>query len=234
MIIYIGEAIGTFLFVFLSHAIIFNAVSDNHNNKISLIVTSIGVGLAYIVPCIIFGEITGGHFNPAITIATSLSNIFERRFMVGYIVSEAIGAIFASLLYSICNREKMVRNATVMSNYKMYLGYPNDSSYAVYFIKEIFATFILMFAMLAITFLYKDLSVESSYILFFFVIVAIGFAFDYTTITANPFRELFTKLFFAPRVIKQKINMAYVLFALLAPVIGAILACKLYTMLPWE
>ena len=113
MIIYISEVIGTFMFVYLLLSIIANAICSSENNKISLLTTSIGVGLAYVVPCILFGEVSGAHFNPIITIATSVFDVFEIRFMWGYIIAEAIGAFLASVLYIVFFKSKFTIICTV-------------------------------------------------------------------------------------------------------------------------
>lgn len=78
---YIVECLGTFFFI----SIILN----------SLKITSIGaVGIAVgLLAAIYFGgHISGGHFNPAVSIAMFLKNKLTFNLLIGYIVSQILGA----------------------------------------------------------------------------------------------------------------------------------------------
>jgi aquaporin Z len=44
-----------------------------------------------------FGELSGGHFNPAVSLAMFLSGRLELPTMIGYWISQLVGAILASL-----------------------------------------------------------------------------------------------------------------------------------------
>ena len=239
MIIYISEAIGTFLNVFFTLAIISNVICKNENNvsagTISLLTTSIGVGLAYLVPCVIFGDISGAHFNPAITIATSILGIFDKRFMWGYILSEAAGAFVAAGIYLICFRNNILKCVNADSKVKLFVvNVDEKQNFIISFIKELFATFFLMFSMLAVTYMLKAVTTESVYILYFLIIVAIGLVFDYTEVSTNPFRDIFSRLIFVPFNLRSKISIPYMFVTIIAPVVGAILAVLMYNVLPFS
>lgn len=236
MEILIGETIGTFIFVFFTLTIISNAVSisaDRDSNSL-LFVTSIGVGVSYLIPCIIFGDLTGAHFNPAVTIAVAILNMIEKDLIIYYILGELIGAIFATLVSFICCRNNLEKCNDTESRIKLFAVYSNYGNLFNNFIREVVASFIYMIILLIITFVISDISTVGTYVLIFLVIVGIGFAFDYTTLALNPFRDIFSRLIFMPMKLRDKATMLYSIVVLIAPIIGTALAVLLYKYLPWE
>ncbi len=96
---YFAEFIGTFFLVFIGDgAIIINALFGN-------IIGHIGVALTFgfIIFIMIFScnEISGAHFNPAVTIALYISNKFKIKEVILYIISQLFGAVTASEVLSI-------------------------------------------------------------------------------------------------------------------------------------
>ena len=59
-------------------------------------------GLAIAIGIYAFGKVSGGHFNPAITIALWAVRKFPSRDVVPYIIAQLIGATIASLLFALC------------------------------------------------------------------------------------------------------------------------------------
>ena len=62
-----------------------------------MITVAFGFGLALLAGLYAFGEISGGHFNPAVSLAMFLSGRLELPTMIGYWISQILGAILASL-----------------------------------------------------------------------------------------------------------------------------------------
>jgi len=93
---YIAEFIGTFALVFAgTGAIIINDVTGGA-------VTNVGVGLTFgmIVMTMIYavGDVSGAHFNPAVTLGFFVARRFEGKLILPYVLSQLSGALVASLL----------------------------------------------------------------------------------------------------------------------------------------
>jgi aquaporin Z len=71
---------------------------------IGLLGVSFAFGLTVVTMAYAVGHISGGHFNPAITLGLSLARRFEWRDLAPYVVTQVIAAIVASsVLYLIAN-----------------------------------------------------------------------------------------------------------------------------------
>ena len=81
---YFVELIGTFIFI----SIILNTLTDN-----SLTPVSVAVGLLAVI--YFGGNISGGHFNPAVSLALFFKNKITSQLLLGYIVAQLIGASLA-------------------------------------------------------------------------------------------------------------------------------------------
>ena len=93
---YAAEFIGTFALVFAgTGAIIINDMTGGT-------VTSLGVGLTFglIILTMIYavGDVSGAHFNPAVTLGFFAARRFEAKMILPYVLSQLAGALAASLL----------------------------------------------------------------------------------------------------------------------------------------
>lgn len=91
---YLAELLGTFTLVFVGSLSILAAVTTDAPVVITI---AFGFGLALLAGLYAFGEISGGHFNPAVSLAMFLSGRLELPTMIGYWISQILGAILASL-----------------------------------------------------------------------------------------------------------------------------------------
>ncbi|WP_125099150.1 MIP/aquaporin family protein [Leucobacter chromiireducens] len=80
-----AETLGTFLFVFAIITAIANAGD----------LTPFAVGLALMVLVYAFGHISGGHFNPAVSLGALVRGALSARDFVFYVVGQAVGAAVA-------------------------------------------------------------------------------------------------------------------------------------------
>ncbi len=134
---YIAEVLGTFAIVFCgTGAIIINQESNG-------VITHIGIAITFglIVMAMIYalGNISGAHFNPAVSIAFAVAGKFETKFLFPYIISQFAGALAASLLLRLLFPDNEFLGATMPS------GTPIQS-----FIFEFILTFILMLVILSV------------------------------------------------------------------------------------
>ncbi len=85
---YITELLGTFFLVFA----VGNAVIGGHA------LAPIGIGLTLAVMIFAGGHISGGHFNPAVTLAVWIRGRCDTKDVVPYIAAQVAGAVLAGLL----------------------------------------------------------------------------------------------------------------------------------------
>ena len=93
----IAEAIGTFLFFFVGAGSVILAAHAGANGP-GLIGIAFAHGLALAVMVSAFGAISGGHFNPAVTVAVRLAGRIEWTHAAAYVVAQLIGAAAAGYL----------------------------------------------------------------------------------------------------------------------------------------
>ena len=93
---YLAELLGTFLFMMIGYASVaaFRAAGDPPVP--SLLVVPFAFGLGLLGAIYAFGHASGGHFNPAVTVAMVLDGRTTPADAVGYIVAQVVGAIGAA------------------------------------------------------------------------------------------------------------------------------------------
>jgi aquaporin Z len=92
---YLGELLGTFLFMMVGYASI-SAVGVSDPPITGLVVVPFGFGLGLLAAIFAFGHLSGGHYNPAVTIAMVLDKRTTPADGVAFIVAQIIGAIGAA------------------------------------------------------------------------------------------------------------------------------------------
>ena len=88
---YVAEFLGTLILVFGgSVAILGNSAGD--------LGVAFGFGLALLAGLYAFGEVSGGHFNPIVSLAMFLDRRLSALDTIWYWIAQFVGAICASLL----------------------------------------------------------------------------------------------------------------------------------------
>jgi aquaporin Z len=90
---YLAELVGTFLFMTIGYASVaaFGAASAP-----GLLVVPFSFGFGLLAAIFAVGHISGGHFNPAVTVAAVLDGRTTAQDAVGYILAQVIGAVAAA------------------------------------------------------------------------------------------------------------------------------------------
>ncbi|MFP6900129.1 MAG: MIP/aquaporin family protein [Opitutales bacterium] len=87
---YLAEFIGAFALILAGTGAI--------ANNASLVGVAFAHGLAIMVMAFAFGKISGGHFNPAVTVTMAIGGKMDKKDFIPYIVAQCLGAIAASAL----------------------------------------------------------------------------------------------------------------------------------------
>jgi len=206
---YIGELIGTFTLVFCGcGAIVTNEFSQGT-------VTHSGIALTFglVVMSLIyaFGEISGAHFNPAVTIAFTYAKKFPLKEVPKYILAQCIGAILAATLLLLLFPENEFLGTTL----------PKIDVWRV-FLFEVILTFFLMLVIINVSTGSKESGIMAGIAIGGVVWFEAQFAGPITGASMNPARSI------GPALISG--HLEYLWLYILAPIIGAILAvmsCKL-------
>ena len=104
---YLAELLGSFLFFTIGYASVpaFGLASAPTPN---LLVVPFSFGLGLLAAIFAFGHVSGGHFNPAVTVAMVLDKRTTPADAVGYILAQIIGAIAAGAVILIAVNQAAV------------------------------------------------------------------------------------------------------------------------------
>ena len=95
---YLAELLGTFLFFAIGMSSVQGVGVLGPGAAPLLVVVPLGFGLGLLAAIFAFGHVSGGHFNPAVSVAMAIDGRLSPMDAAGYIVSQVIGAIGASAL----------------------------------------------------------------------------------------------------------------------------------------
>jgi len=205
---YISEFIGTFAMIFCgTGAMAINEVTGGD-------VTHVGIGITWglIVMAMIyaFGEISGAHFNPAVSIAFAYAKKFSWKEVPKYIFFQVAGAFAASLLLMWLFPKSELLGATI----------PSVDVWRA-FVLEVILTFFLMVVIINVSTGSKEIGMMAGIAIGSVVLLEALFAGPITNASMNPARSL------APNIVSGNIKGLWLY--ILAPIIGALLAvlsCK--------
>jgi MIP family channel proteins len=111
----VAEAVGTFVLIGVGSLGIASAVivgGQNAGVLVILLIVPFAFGLGLLGAIAIAGDVSGGHFNPAVTLAAVLDNRLRWTTGIAYAAAQAVGAFAASLFIQLVLSADFVR-ATV-------------------------------------------------------------------------------------------------------------------------
>jgi len=105
---YLAEFFGTFTLVFVGSVAILAVAGGG-----GLVTIAFGFGLALLAGLYAFGEVSGGHFNPIVSLAMALDRRLDAKDLVGYLIAQFAGAVLASICVLIAfDQDAVARTAT--------------------------------------------------------------------------------------------------------------------------
>ncbi|MDA9977284.1 MIP family channel protein [Polaribacter sp.] len=206
---YISEFIGTFSMIFCgTGAMTVNEVTGGDVTHVGIAITW---GLIVMAMIYAFGETSGAHFNPAVTIAFAYAKKFAWKEVPKYIIAQVLGAFAASLILCYLFPTSEYLGATISTV---------DVGRA--FVMELLLTFFLMVVIINVSTGSKEIGIIAGIAVGAVVLLEAMFAGPITNASMNPARSI------APAIVAGK--MQHLWMYILAPILGAVLAvisCKL-------
>ena len=144
----IAEFIGPFALVFVGAGAIMTAISQGYGDGGTLVMVALAHGLAIGLMVAAAGHISGGHYNPAVTIALFIGGKIGLIKGAAYIVVQLAGAVVAALLLKEIFDKSLVDLAATIPTVNY--GGENDADALIIgrsnaFILEVVATFFLVY-----------------------------------------------------------------------------------------
>ena len=112
---YLAEALGTFTLVCVGSFAIVSA-SLFVGNAAGLVSIALGFGLALLMGLYAFAAVSGGHYNPAVSLAMFLDGRMSASEMVRYWIAQVVGAIAASIVVLIAYNDNVVAATTTQAS----------------------------------------------------------------------------------------------------------------------
>ncbi len=107
---YLAELVGTFLFLTIGY-LVFPAALAGEVPAYLAVPFAFGLGLLAAIFAV--GHISGGHFNPAVTVAAVLDRRTETTDAIGYILAQVIGAIgAAAVVFVVAGQDAVAAGVT--------------------------------------------------------------------------------------------------------------------------
>ena len=206
---YISEFIGTFAMIFCgTGAMTINEVTGGDVTHVGISMTW---GLIVMAMIYAFGETSGAHFNPAVSIAFAHAKKFSWREVPKYIIAQILGAFSASLILWFLFPSSEILGATI----------PTVDVWRA-FVLEFLLTFFLMVVIINVSTGSKEIGAVAGIAIGAVVLLEAMFAGPITNASMNPARSI------APAFVSG--NLQHLWMYIIAPILGALLAvvsCKM-------
>lgn len=200
----LAEILGTFGLVFAGcGAIVVNDVTGGVVGHLAICTV---FGLIVMAVVYAFGDVSGAHINPAVTIAFWVSGRFPLKEVAPYIVAQSVGSILAcALLQFMFPNESTYLGATLVSDTILQA-----------FIMEVVITFLLMLIIIMVATGSKEVGTLAGIAIGAAVAVLALVAGPITGASMNPARS------FGPALVSGHLENLWLY--IVAPIIGAVLA----------
>ncbi|MGI9823162.1 aquaporin [Agromyces sp. Marseille-Q5079] len=214
-----AELIGTFILVFaVVGAVFFSSAGTG------LLGVAFALGLSVVVGAYAFGPISGGHFNPAVTLGLAIAGRFAWRETLGYIAAQIVGGILGSVvLLGILSSGP---GFDMVAFTKASTGYdelsPGGFGIGSFFIVEIVSTAVFLFVILGVTSAGRSASNLAPLAIGLTLTVVLLIAGNVSNGSFNPARSIATAIF------GGQIALSQLWASIVAPIVGALLAGVIY------
>lgn len=207
---YIAEFLGTFALVFAGTGAVI--IDQQYHGAITHVGIAITFGLVIMCMIYAFGDISGAHFNPSVSIAFTVAGRFPARQLTPYICSQVAGAFVASFALKLLFPGNELLGATM----------PAGSGIQS-FVMEAILTFFLMLVIINVACGSKEQGMFAGIAIGGVIALEAMFAGPVSGASMNPARSL------SPAMLSG--HMEHLWIYLLAPIIGAVTAVPVFKLL---
>ena len=205
---YLSEFIGTFSMIFCGCGAM--VINDYTGGVVTHPGVAITWGLIVMSMIYAFGDISGAHFNPAVTLSFAVAKKFSWKEVPMYMTSQFLGAITASIiLLFLFPKSDLGATIPIIEPLKV-------------FVIELLLSFFLMVVIINVSTGSKEIGPIAGFAIGGVVLLEAMFAGPLTKASMNPVRSL------APALVSG--NFSHIWVYLTAPFLGMLLAvfsCKL-------
>jgi aquaporin Z len=201
-----AEMCGAFALVFAGTGAI--VVNDASHGAVSHVGVALTFGLVVMALIYALGDVSGAHFNPAVTFGFFLARRFPARWTVLYVLCQCAGGLLASLLLRLLFPDHSTLGATQPAG-------PALQS----FVLEVVLTLLLMLVILSVSTGAKEKGVTAGVAVGSVIALEALFAGPISGASMNPARSL------APALVSLHFDHLWVYLS--APILGASFAAPL-------
>lgn len=203
---YLAELVGTFILVVVGSMTI--VAASMMGTPIQAVVP-FGFGLGLLAAIQSAGYVSGGHFNPAVTLAALLDRRIDAMNALGYVVAQVIGAIAASgVVLLIANQAAVQATAS---------GFPPDKGLNAFAV-EVLLTAIFVLVILTVT---KRAPNHAAFAIPLTLAVIHFAGIPFSGASVNPARSL------APALVGGTLDTNIIIW-IAGPLIGAVVGWAVY------
>jgi aquaporin Z len=203
---YLAELVGTFILVVIGSMTI---VAAGTMSVPVLIVVPFGFGLGLLAAIQSAGYVSGGHFNPAVTLGALLDRRIDPMNALGYVVAQVIGAIAASGVVLLVASQQAVKDTAS--------SFPTDKGFNA-FVVEVLLTAVFVLVILTVT---KRAPNHAAFAIPLTLTVIHFAGIPFSGASVNPARSL------APALVGGGLD-ANIIIWIAGPLIGAVVGWAVY------
>lgn len=227
---FMAEFMGTAILVLLGDGVVANCLLNKSKGQNSgWIVITAGWSFAVLLPALIFGGISGAHFNPALTIGLAAIGKFPWSEVGTYVTAQMLGGILGATLVWITYLPHWKETEDKGAKLGIFCTAPAIRSLPSNFVTEVIATSLLVFAILGLG--AQKVAPGLGTMFVGNLIWALGLSLGGPTGYAlNPARDLGPRIAHAilPIAGKGDSDWGYSWIPVLGPIVGALIGAFLF------
>jgi glycerol uptake facilitator protein len=232
MDIFLAELFGTLLLVLLGNGSVANVLlKKSKGEKSGWIVISAGWGFAVAMAVYATGWVSGGHFNPAVTLGFAVAGTTAWHLVPTYIAAQFLGAMLGAVLVWLAYFPHWEKTADEKLKFLCFATEPAVKRPVWNFVTELIGTAVLLIGILGIFNMHNGIAAGMGPYAVGILIFSIGLSLGGPTGYAiNPARDLGPRLMHSwlPIAGKGTSDWAYAWVPGIAPCLGGILGALLY------
>ncbi|MDW8205036.1 MAG: MIP/aquaporin family protein [Cytophagales bacterium] len=228
-----AELLGSFLLILFGNGVVANVVLARTKSQSSgWIVITLAWGLAVAMSVYVVGRISGGHLNPAVTLALASVGAFSATEVPTYLLAQLVGAFLGAVTVFAYFRPHFAATASKENKLAVFATSPAIEKPLNNLFSEIISTFVLVLGMMGIG--NNQLAEGLNPLLVGLLVVLIGLTLGGTTGYAiNPARDLAPRLahFLLPVPEKGSSHWQYAWIPVVGPIVGGVAAAQFFDVL---